>query len=278
MMMAEESTSWPGVSRPTYLGGLGFSMKWNMGWMNDSLEYMSMDPVYRQFHHDKLTFALLYAFSENFILPLSHDEVVHLKRSLLSKMPGDQWQQFANLRLLYAYMYTQPGKKLLFQGGDIAQYDEWDHDEPVQWDLLKYPYHQGIQNLVADLNRLYRNESALHHYDFDSRGFEWIDCHDSSQSVLSYYRKSDTESLVILLNFTPVPRRNYQIGVAEPGYYREVLNTDAETYGGSNTGNGGGVQTKNVPWAGQPHSLSLALPPLGVLVLKKTDSQEYRNG
>ncbi len=273
MMMAEESTSWPGVSRPTYLGGLGFSMKWNMGWMNDSLEYMSMDPVYRQFHHDKLTFALLYAFSENFILPLSHDEVVHLKRSLLSKMPGDQWQQFANLRLLYAYMYTQPGKKLLFQGGDIAQYDEWDYDQSVQWGLLKYPYHQGIQNLVADLNQLYRSEPALHHYDFDSRGFEWIDCHDSSQSVLSYRRKSDTETVIVLLNFTPVPRENYRIGVGEAGFYRELMNTDAELYGGSNTGNGGGVNSETITWAGCPHSLSLSIPPLGALVLKKQNGQ-----
>ena len=268
LMMAEESTSWPGVSHPTYLGGLGFSMKWNMGWMNDTLEYMSLDPIFRQYHHDKLTFALLYAFTENFILPLSHDEVVHLKKSLLSKMPGDQWQQFANLRLLYAYMFTQPGKKLLFMGGDIGQYDEWDHDAVVQWDLLKYPYHQGIQHLVADLNRLYRAEPSLYHYDFSQAGFEWINCHDSSQSVLSYRRQSGQQSLLIILNFTPIPRHDYCLGVHDAGFYEEILNTDAEIYGGSNVGNIGGVVAEKNGWGGFKHTLRVTVPPLAAIILK----------
>ena len=269
VVMAEESTSWPGVSKPTYLGGLGFSMKWNMGWMNDSLEYMSLDSVYRKYHHDKLTFALLYAFSENFILPLSHDEVVHMKKSLIGKMPGDQWQQFANLRLLYLYMFTQPGKKLLFMGGDLAQYDEWNHAESIQWHLLDYPLHQGIQNLVSDLNRLYREQVALHRYDFEAQGFEWVDCHDSSQSVLSYRRKSGDEDVLVLLNFTPVPRENYRIGVHQGGRYQELFNTDADHYGGGNVGNGGFVESDAVAWGGCDCSLSLSLPPLGGIVLKR---------
>lgn len=268
LMMAEESTSWPRVSHPTYLGGLGFSMKWNMGWMNDTLEYMSLDPIFRQYHHDKLTFALLYAFTENFILPLSHDEVVHLKKSLLSKMPGDQWQQFANLRLLYAYMFTQPGKKLLFMGADIGQYDEWNHEGSMNWELLKYPYHQGIQNLVADLNKLYTTEASLHYFDFTQAGFAWINCHDSSQSVLSYQRKSEHESLIIVLNFTPLPRHEYCIGVHQPGYYEEILNTDAEIYGGSNVGNIGGVNTEQKDWGGLSYTLRLTVPPLAAIILK----------
>jgi 1,4-alpha-glucan branching enzyme len=269
LMMAEESTSWPGVSHPTYVGGLGFSMKWNMGWMNDTLEYMSLDPIFRQYHHDKLTFALLYAFSENFILPLSHDEVVHLKKSLLSKMPGDQWQQFANLRLLYAYMFTQPGKKLLFMGGDIGQYDEWNHQGAVQWHLLAYPYHQGIQHLVADLNRLYTSETGLYQHDFTQSGFEWINCHDSPQSVLSYRRISDHESLIVILNFTPLPRLDYCIGVDDAGFYKEILNTDAEMYGGSNVGNLGGVLADKNSWGGFSHSLRLTVPPLAAIILKR---------
>lgn len=268
LMMAEESTSWPRVSHPTYLGGLGFSMKWNMGWMNDTLEYMSLDPIFRQYHHDKLTFSILYAFTENFILPLSHDEVVHLKKSLLSKMPGDQWQQFANLRLLYAYMFTQPGKKLLFMGADIAQYDEWNHESSIQWGLLKYPYHQGIQNLVADFNRLYCKENSLHENDFTQEGFEWINCHDSSQSVLSYRRKCKNESVIIVLNFTPIPRHDYCIGVNEPGFYEEIMNTDAELYGGSNLGNAGGITTQTNSWGGFKHSLNITVPPLAAIVLK----------
>ena len=268
LMMAEESTSWPRVSHPTYLGGLGFSMKWNMGWMNDTLEYMSLDPIFRQYHHDKLTFSILYAFTENFILPLSHDEVVHLKKSLLSKMPGDQWQQFANLRLLYAYIFTQPGKKLLFMGADIAQYDEWNHESSVQWGLLKYPYHQGIQNLVADLNRLYIKEASLYQNDFNHAGFEWINCHDSSQSVLSYRRQSDYESLIIILNFTPQPRHQYCIGVHESGFYEEIMNTDAELYGGSNLGNAGGLNSNEREWGGFEYSLNLTIPPLAAIILK----------
>lgn len=272
LIMAEESTSWPRVSHPTYLGGLGFSMKWNMGWMNDTLEYMSLDPIFRQFHHDKLTFALLYAFTENFILPLSHDEVVHLKKSLLSKMPGDQWQQFANLRLLYAYMFTQPGKKLLFMGADLAQYDEWDHQHAIQWDLLKYPYHQGIQNLVADLNKLYTSEPGLYQHDFSHAGFEWLNCHDSSQSVLSYCRKGDENALIIILNFTPIPRYDYSIGVHEAGFYEEVMNTDAQIYGGSNLGNIGGLYTDECEWGGFHYSLRLTVPPLAAIVLKHKQS------
>lgn len=268
LMMAEESTSWPRVSHPTYVGGLGFSMKWNMGWMNDTLKYMSLDPVFRQYHHEKLTFALMYAFTENFILPLSHDEVVHLKKSLISKMPGDQWQQFANLRLLYAYMFTQPGKKLLFMGGDIAQYDEWNHETSVQWDLLKYPYHQGLQNLVTDLNHLYRSEPSLYQYDFSQAGFEWINCHDSSQSVLSYLRKSDHESILVVLNFTPIPRNDYRIGVHNNGFYEEILNTDAQIYGGSNMGNIGGITSDEQPWGDFEHSINITVPPLAVVVLK----------
>ena len=268
LMMAEESTSWPRVSHPTYLGGLGFSMKWNMGWMNDTLKFMSLDPIFRQYHHDKLTFALMYAFTENFILPLSHDEVVHLKKSLIGKMPGDQWQKFANLRLLYAYMFTQPGKKLLFMGGDIAQYDEWNHESSVQWDLLKFPYHQGLQNLVTDLNHLYRSEPSLYQYDFSQAGFEWINCHDSSQSVLSYIRKSDNESLLVILNFTPIPRTDYRIGVHTRGFYEEVLNTDSQIYGGSNMGNIGGVTSDEAPWGDFEHSINIIVPPLAVVVLK----------
>ena len=268
LMMAEESTSWPQVSRPSYLGGLGFSMKWNMGWMNDTLAFMSLDPIYRQHHHDKLTFVQLFAFTENFILPLSHDEVVHLKKSLLSKMPGDQWQQFANLRLLYAYLFTQPGKKLLFMGADIAQYDEWDYESSVQWNLLKYPYHKGIQNLVKDLNHLYCSEVSLHYFDFDQLGFEWIDCHDITQSILSYRRLSMDESIIVVLNFTPVPRFMYRIGVSEPGYYQELMNTDAETYGGSNVGNFGGTSAESIAWGGHPFSLNLTVPPLGMVMFK----------
>jgi 1,4-alpha-glucan branching enzyme len=269
LMMAEESTSWPRVSHPTYVGGLGFSMKWNMGWMNDTLQYFCMDPVYRQYHHDKLTFSLLYAFSENFILPLSHDEVVHLKKSLLGKMPGDTWQQFANLRLLLAFQFTWPGKKLLFMGADLAQYDEWNHDQALQWELLRFPLHQGIRNLVAALNRCYVTQPALHQNEFSGAGFEWINCHDSSQSILSYLRRSDQGNMVVLLNFTPVPRHGYRIGVPEPGFYRELLNTDAAIYGGSNVGNAGGVEADAEGWGAFPCSLSLTVPPLGALLLKR---------
>ncbi|UHD18782.1 1,4-alpha-glucan branching protein GlgB [Thiocapsa bogorovii] len=269
LMIAEESTAWPAVSRPTYLGGLGFSMKWNMGWMHDTLSYMQKDPIYRHYHHDLLTFGLLYAFTENFVLPFSHDEVVHGKKSMLDKMPGDAWQKFASLRLLYTFMFSYPGKKLLFQGCEFAHGAEWDFDEAMDWDLLERPQHEGIKQIVADLNRLYREQPALYEVDFDSSGFEWIDCHDSSQSVLSYLRKdlSGKQIVAAAFNFTPVPRTNYRIGVPEPGFYREALNSDAELYGGSNVGNQGGVEAEPVSWMGRPYSIPIALPPLAGLIL-----------
>ena len=269
LMIAEESTSWPQVSRPTYLGGLGFSMKWNMGWMHDTLSYIEKDPIYRHYHHDLLTFGLVYAFSENFVLPFSHDEVVHGKKSMLDKMPGDAWQKFASLRLLYTVMFTYPGKKLLFQGCEFAQGREWNFDAEAEWELLERPQHHGVKQVVADLNRLYRAEPALHEVDFESAGFEWIDCHDSSQSVLSYLRKSkDGKQLVACaFNFTPVPRDNYRIGVPVEGFYREAINSDAEFYGGSNVGNRGGVRSEPSPWMGRPHSIPLALPPLAGVVM-----------
>ncbi len=269
LMIAEESTAWPAVSRPTYLGGLGFSMKWNMGWMHDTLSYMQKDPIYRHFHHDLLTFGLLYAFTENFVLPFSHDEVVHGKKSMLDKMPGDSWQKFASLRLLYTLMFSYPGKKLLFQGCEFGQGTEWSFAGSLDWELLKRPQHQGLKTLVADLNQLHRGLPALHEVDFDASGFEWIDCHDSSQSVLSYLRKSRFGKGIVaaVFNFTPVPRTNYRIGVPEPGFYREAVNSDAQVYGGSNIGNQGGVESEPVSWMGRPHSLPIALPPLGGLIL-----------
>ncbi|EXJ17079.1 1,4-alpha-glucan branching protein GlgB [Imhoffiella purpurea] len=269
LMIAEESTAWPAVSRPTYLGGLGFSMKWNMGWMHDTLSYMQKDPIYRHFHHDLLTFGLLYAFTENFVLPFSHDEVVHGKRSMLDKMPGDAWQKFASLRLLYTFMFSYPGKKLLFQGCEFGQGREWNFAESLDWDLLERPPHLGLQQLVADLNVVYRDHTPLHDVDFDPSGFEWIDCHDSSQSVLSYVRKSQSgkEVVAAVFNFTPVPRNNYRIGVPEPGFYREAINSDAEIYGGSNVGNQGGIESEPLSWMGRPHSLPISLPPLAGLIL-----------
>ncbi len=269
LMIAEESTSWPAVSRPTYLGGLGFSMKWNMGWMHDTLTYMAKDPVYRHYHHDQLTFGLLYAFTENFVLPFSHDEVVHGKRSMLDKMPGDAWQKFASLRLLYTYMFTYPGKKLLFMGCEFGHGREWDAAAEIDWYLLDRPQHQGLKRLVADLNQLHRALPALHEVDFESGGFEWIDCHDSSQSVLSYLRKDRGGEAVVavVINFTPVPRENYRIGVPLPGFYREALSSDAECYGGSNVGNQGGAVAEPIEWMGRPHSLPIRVPPLGAVVL-----------
>ncbi|MBK5966582.1 1,4-alpha-glucan branching enzyme [Thiocystis minor] len=269
LMIAEESTAWPAVSRPTYLGGLGFSMKWNMGWMHDTLSYMQKDPIYRHFHHDLLTFGLLYAFTENFVLPFSHDEVVHGKKSMLDKMPGDGWQKFASLRLLYTFMFSYPGKKLLFQGCEFGQGTEWDFSASLDWELLKRPQHLGLKTLVSDLNRLHRELPALHEIDFDASGFEWIDCHDSSQSVLSYIRKSKSgrDLVAAAFNFTPVPRNNYRIGVPEPGFYREAMNSDAEVYGGSNVGNQGGVEAEPVSWMGRPYSIPIALPPLGGLIM-----------
>ncbi|MCF1184273.1 1,4-alpha-glucan branching protein GlgB [Marichromatium gracile] len=276
LMIAEESTSWPAVSRPTYLGGLGFSMKWNMGWMHDTLSYMSKDPIYRHFHHDLLTFGLLYAFTENFVLPFSHDEVVHGKGSMIDKMPGDGWQKFASLRLLYTLMFSYPGKKLLFQGCEFAQGREWRFDDALDWELLERPQHQGIKRLVTDLNHCYRTLPALHQQDFASEGFEWIDCHDSSQSVLSYLRKDrNGETLAVgVFNFTPVPRECYRIGVPEAGFYRELINSDAELYGGSNVGNQGGVETEAVSWMGRPYSIPIALPPLGGLILVRESRAE----
>jgi len=269
LMVAEESTSWPAVSRPTYLGGLGFSMKWNMGWMHDTLTYMAKDPVYRHYHHDQLTFGLLYAFTENFVLPFSHDEVVHGKRSMIDKMPGDAWQRFASLRLLYTYMFTYPGKKLLFMGCEFGHGTEWNAAEEIDWYLLERAPHQGLQRLVGDLNRLHRELPALHEVDFEASGFEWIDCHDSSQSVLSYLRKDQRGERVVavVLNFTPVPRERYRIGVPLPGFYREALSSDADLYGGSNVGNQGGIHSEPTEWMGRPHSLPMRLPPLGALVL-----------
>ncbi len=269
MVIAEESTSWPQVTRPTDIGGLGFSMKWNMGWMHDTLNYLSKDPVHRHYHHSQLTFGLLYLFSENFVLPFSHDEVVHGKYSMLNKMPGDEWQKFANLRLLYTYMFTYPGKKLLFMGCEFAQSLEWNHDKALDWHLLDYAPHQGVKTLVGDLNRLYQQQLPLHQFDFEPQGFEWIDCNDTDQSILSYVRKSDDETLIVVLNFTPVPRENYRIGVPEPGTYAEILNSDSEYYAGSNVSNGINIPSEEIAWMNRPVSLSLTLPPMAGIVLKK---------
>ncbi|HHC72330.1 MAG TPA: 1,4-alpha-glucan branching protein GlgB [Thiotrichales bacterium] len=266
--IAEESTAWPQVTRPTWVGGLGFSMKWNMGWMHDTLEYMAQDPIYRHYHHDRLTFGLMYAFSENFLLPFSHDEVVHGKGSMINKMPGDAWRRFANLRLLYTYMFTYPGKKLLFMGNDFAQYREWNYDGGLDWGVLEQPEHRGLLGLVRDLNHLYRQERSLHHDDFTADGFQWIDCHDAAQSVLSFIRRGAGEEMVVVLNFTPVPRHGYRIGVPRPGPWREVFNSDSRFYGGSDTGNGGLLAAEERPWMDQPASLSLTLPPLAGIVLK----------
>jgi 1,4-alpha-glucan branching enzyme len=267
--VAEESTSWPMVSRPTYLGGLGFGFKWDMGWMHDTLRYLSKEPIFRRYHHNDLTFRMLYAFTENFILALSHDEVVYGKGSLLGKMPGDEWQKFANLRLLLGYLYTQPGKKMLFMGGDIGQRNEWNHDSSIDWHLLEHGAHRGIQQLVRDLNWLYRCEPALHQLDCDSRGFEWIDCNDSDSSTLSFLRRNTAgESIAVAFNFTPVPRHNFHLGVPHGGCWRELLNSDSELYGGSNLGNGGGVTAEDTPTHARPHRLTITLPPLALLVFK----------
>jgi 1,4-alpha-glucan branching enzyme len=256
------------VSRPTYLGGLGFSMKWNMGWMNDTLSYMSQDPVYRRYHHNNLTFGQLYAYSENFVLPFSHDEVVHGKGSMLNKMPGDEWQRFANLRTLYTYMFTHPGKKLLFMGTDFGQGLEWNSAGVLDWYVLQYPFHAGMQRLVKDLNGLYRRSPTLYAHDFEWPGFEWIDCHDSQQSILSFVRKAGDDFLVVVVNFTPVPRMSYRIGVPRAGGYREVLNSDSEYYGGSNLGNGPNeIVAEPMAWMNRPYSLSVTVPPLAAIVL-----------
>jgi 1,4-alpha-glucan branching enzyme len=270
LTIAEESTAWTGVSRPTYLGGLGFSLKWNMGWMNDTIHYMRHEPVHRKYHHDELTFSLIYAFTENFTLPLSHDEVVHGKGSLLDQVPGDLWQKFSNLRLLYGYMWTHPGKKLLFMGSEFGQWNQWNYNESLQWHLLEWESHQGLQKYVADLNRLYRRERALHEVDFEPGGFEWIDCHNYEDSILSYIRRArdPQDFLVVTCNFTPVPRSGYRIGVPEYCWYEEISNSDSKYYAGSNLGNGQGVMAEAYPSHGRPYSIKLQLPPLAVTVLK----------
>ena len=272
--VAEESTAWPMVSRPVHLGGLGFGLKWNMGWMHDVLEYLRHEPVHRKYHHNQLTFGMLYAWSENFVLPLSHDEVVHGKGSLLAKMPGDDWQRFANLRLLYAFMWAYPGKKLLFMGGEFGQSAEWNHDQSLDWHLLGMgPYHRGLQRLVADLNRLYRADPSLHQQDCEPAGFAWMDCSDAQQSVVAFARFARDQGRLTLCvcNFTPVPRHGYRVGVPLPGLYREALNSDSGFYGGSDVGNGGGVHSNPLPWHGQPHSVLLSLPPLGAVWLTRMD-------
>ncbi|OGP63818.1 MAG: 1,4-alpha-glucan branching enzyme [Deltaproteobacteria bacterium RBG_13_53_10] len=269
--IAEESTAWPMVSRPSYVGGLGFGMKWNMGWMHDTLDYFSKDPFYRKYSHDQLTFSIWYAFFENFILPLSHDEVTYGKGSLLGKMPGDDWQRNANLRLLYGYMYGHPGKKLLFMGGEFGQWREWVHEESLEWHVLQYPLHQGIRSWVKDLNGLYRSEPSLYELDFGQEGFEWADFHDWENSIISFFRKGKNPETLFLIvcNLTPVPRRNYRIGVPRGGFWKEVLNSDAKVYGGSGYGNLGGVEAAPITAHGRHFSLSLVLPPLGALFLKK---------
>jgi 1,4-alpha-glucan branching enzyme len=271
---AEESTSWPMVSRPTYVGGLGFGLKWDMGWMHDTLNYFATDPIHRKYHHSNLTFRRMYAFSENFVLPLSHDEVVHGKASLLSKMPGDDWQKFANLRLLLGFMYAQPGKKLLFMGGEFGQRREWNHDASLDWDLLQRPPHHGLQRWVADLNRTYRQEPALHALDCDPAGFEWVDCSDSEASVISLLRAGPpgTRPILVVSNFTPVPRTNYRTGVPAGGAWQELLNSDGRDYGGSGWGNLGTIEAAPVPAHGRPFSLMLTLPPLSILFLAPVEA------
>jgi 1,4-alpha-glucan branching enzyme len=274
--IAEESTAWPMVSRPTYVGGLGFGLKWDMGWMHDTLEYMTHDPVYRKYHHNGLSFRMIYAFHENFVLPLSHDEVVHGKGSLLGKMPGDDWQKFANLRLLFAYMYGQPAKKLLFMGGEFGQWSEWHHDGSLDWHLAQYDRHAGLQRLVEDLNRLYKSEPALHELDCDPAGFEWIDASDSQSSALSFIRKArSTDDIVLVVcNFTPVPRHSHRVGVPRGGFWREVFNSDSKEYWGSGQGNFGGLEAAPTSFHGRPHSLNLTLPPLAAVFLKSEEQRK----
>jgi 1,4-alpha-glucan branching enzyme len=268
--VAEESTAFPSVSRPTHLGGLGFTYKWNMGWMNDILEYIKQDPIYRRYHHTHLTFSLLYAFTENFILPFSHDEVVHGKGSMWGKVPGDDWQKAATLRALFGFLYSHPGKKLMFMGMELGQRHEWDYDNSLDWHLLNQPLHSGLRRFVQDLNHAYLSHSALYQCDFESSGFHWIDCNDSDNSVVSFIRYATDPSnfLIAVLNFTPVPRHGYVIGVPREGSYTELLNSDAELYGGGNVGNGGLVATEPIAAHGHPNSLRLTLPPLGFLLLK----------
>jgi 1,4-alpha-glucan branching enzyme len=265
--IAEESTAWPMVSRPTYVGGLGFGMKWNMGWMNDTLDYFSRDPVHRKYHHNDLTFSIMYTFTENFVLPFSHDEVVHQKGSLLGRMPGDMWQKFANMRALLGYMFGHPGKKLLFMGGEIGQWNEWSHERSIDWHLLDYPLHSGLRRWVQDLNRFYVGEPAMYEIDFSFEGFEWADFKDYEQSVISFLRKSrgEKELVLVVCNFTPVPRKRYRIRVPRAGRWSESLNSDSHFYGGSGIGNYGGVHTAP---DGYNSYIEIDLPPLGVLYFK----------
>ncbi len=268
LTIAEESTAWPGVSRPTYLGGLGFSLKWNMGWMHDNLLYFSKDPIHRKFHHDLITFSLLYAFSENFLLPISHDEVVHGKKSAIEKMPGDYWQKFANLRLFYGYMFGHPGKKLMFMGTEIGQWIEWDSSQSLDWHLLDYPMHQNLKKYISDLNKLYVKYPAMYEVDFSPEGFEWIDFHDVNSGVISFLRKSrdGKDLMVFACNLTPVVRYDYRIGVPREGFYCEVLNSDALEYGGSGVGNLGRVASESISWHYRHYSVKIALPPLAITV------------
>jgi len=270
LTIAEESTAWAGVSQPTDAGGLGFSMKWNMGWMNDTLAYIRNEPIHRKFHQNELTFSIIYAFSENFVLALSHDEVVHEKGSLIGQMPGDLWQKFANLRLLYSYMWTHPGKKLLFMGGEFGQWNEWDHDGQLQWELLQWRSHEGLRRVLGDLNGVYRGQPALHELDFDEPGFEWIDCDNHEDSTICYLRraKRSDDFLVVCLNLTPVVRTNYPVGVPIDGWYEEIFNSDSEHYGGSNVGNHPGVFAQQPSWHGRPYSLRITLPPLAAVLFK----------
>jgi 1,4-alpha-glucan branching enzyme len=272
LTIAEESTAWPGVTRPIYLGGLGFSFKWNMGWMHDFLQYMQLDPVYRRFHHNSITFSIMYAWSEHFMLVLSHDEVVHGKRSLLEKMPGDDWQKFANLRMFLAWMYAHPGKKLMFMGGEFGQRREWNHDRELDWFLNEEPRHDGLRRLVQHLNYVYRHEPALWEMDDSHQGYEWIDFHDSENSVVSFLRRSRSGEVVLfVVNATPIVRPGYRLGVPGAGFYRELINTDAETYGGTNVGNMGGFEAEAFDWQGRTHSLMITLPPLATLAFKREE-------
>jgi 1,4-alpha-glucan branching enzyme len=270
MTIAEESTAFAGVSRPVFLNGLGFTMKWNMGWMHDMLDYFEKDPIHRKYHHSDITFSMLYAFTENFVLPISHDEVVHGKRSLLSKMPGDMWQMFANVRAFLAYMYAHPGKKLLFMGCEIGQWEEWNHDRGLPWELLHFDFHRKLQALVRELNRLYRSHPAFYEVDFHWEGFEWVDFRDVDGSTISFIRRGTARKpfLLFVCNFTPVPRLNYRVGVPDPGVYSEILNTDAEMFGGSNLGNGGQVWSQPISQNNHYHSLSITVPPLGVVAFQ----------
>ncbi|MCL2877929.1 MAG: 1,4-alpha-glucan branching protein GlgB [Acidobacteria bacterium] len=274
-VIAEESTTWPMVSRPTYLGGLGFGFKWNMGWMHDMLDYMSYDPIYRNYHHNLITFGMLYAFSENFVLPFSHDEVVYGKKSMIGKMPGDEWQKFANLRALYGFMYGHPGKKLLFMGSEFGQWNEWNHDVSLDWHLLDYPLHSGLKHWVRDLNMFYRAEPSLFELDFEQYGFEWLDCHDNSGSTISFLRRGRNDlgypqrQTLFAVNFTPVPRYGYRVGVPAGGRWKEALNSDAALYGGSGIGNLGGIDAEMIPLNGREWSLNIALPPLSCVIFQK---------